>query len=397
MTQCLIRVECDQMRGAETAPRPRGRRGDAASLSRKIEFLKRAESYPDRPRRVTAIETHMSWIFLTDRYAYKLKKPVRLPFLDFGTIEARRRNCERELRLNRRLAPDVYLAVVPLRATADGRLSLGDKGRIVDWLVKMRRLSGDRTLQHAIRHESVRAADLRRFVELLVGFYRSTDSAPISETRYRQRFEENIKANRLELAKRAWHLPTGIIRDVTKAQLDFVIHEPRLLAQRVRDRRIVEGHGDLRPEHVYLGATPVVTDCLEFNRAFRILDPADELAYLALECDMLGSHETGRRIIELYRELSGDTVPERLLDFYMSERACLRAKLAIWHLREQDARRPAKWRRRALKYLRLARSYALALSQRVMISDPGQSLDLKKLYDRAARVKPLDRRREKRR
>ena len=85
------------------------------------------------------------------------------------------------------------------------------------------------------------------------------------------------------------------------------------------------------------------------------------------------------------------------MDFYMSERACLRAKLAIWHLREQDARRPAKWRRRALKYLRLARSYALALSQRVMISDPGQSLDLKKLDNRAARVKPLDRRREKRR
>jgi aminoglycoside phosphotransferase family enzyme len=192
-------------------------------------------------------------------------------------------------------------------------------------------------------------------------------------------------------------LPTEIIRDVTKAQLDFIIHEPRLLAQRVRDRRIVEGHGDLRPEHVYLGVESVVTDCLEFNRAFRILDPADELAYLALECDMLGGHETGRRIIELYRELSGDSVPERLLDFYMSERACLRAKLAIWHLREQDARRPAKWRRRALKYLRLARSYALALSQRVMISDPGQSLDLKKLDNRAARVKPLDRRREKRR
>jgi len=333
------------------------------SLAAKVRFLTRRESYAERPARVASIETHMSWVFLTDEHAYKLKKPVRHSFLDFSTIEARRRNCHRELRLNRRLAPDVYLAVLPLRREPGGRLSLDGSGEIVDWIVKMRRLPADRTLEYGIKHRGVRKADLRRLASLLVGFYRSAPRPATAERSFRRRIEANVSANCRELSKPQWRLPVQLVRRTAEAQLAFLRRKSSLLDARVRGRKVVEAHGDLRPEHVYLGAKPVITDCLEFNRAFRLLDPADELGYLALECDMLGGGEAGRELLRLYQSLSGDRPPAQLLHFYMSDRACLRAKLAIWHLKDRAVRHRAKWRRKALRYLRLASAHAEALSE----------------------------------
>jgi len=349
---------------AAAAPSACNRREGGVPLAKKVRFLSRPSSYPDRPRRVTTVETHMSWVFLTDQQAYKLKKPVRHPFLNFGTVEARRRNCRAELRLNRRLAPEVYLSVLPLTADPDGRLRLSGQGRVVDWVVKMRRLPQERTLEHAIKHREVRAADLRRVAALLAKFYCAAAPVEIKGATYRHRFEVNVRANRRELAKPDWRLPAELVRSITAAQRTFLRRQARLLEDRARDRRIVEGHGDLRPEHVYLGDQPVITDCLEFNRTFRILDPADELAFLALECERLGAPEVDRGLFETYSQITGDHPSEILVNFYKTDRACLRAKLAIWHLKEPDVRQRSKWRRRAIEYLGLAARYAAALSRR---------------------------------
>ncbi len=119
-------------------------------LGAKVAFLSRPGSYPEPTARVDTIETHMSWVFLTDRQAWKLKKPVRTTWLDFTTAAARRRNCEAELRLNRRLATDVYLEIVPLALDDGGRLRLGDGGGVIDWLVRMRRLPAARMLDRLI-------------------------------------------------------------------------------------------------------------------------------------------------------------------------------------------------------------------------------------------------------
>jgi len=337
------------------------RRGAGDSLVEKVRFLRQAASHAERPRRVRAIETHLPWVFITDQYALKLKKPVRHPFLDFSTIEARRRNCQAELRLNRRLAPGVYLGVIPLVLRADKRLSLGGAGRVVDWLVQMRRLRKSDTLHERIKRHRLRTTDLSSVVASLARFYRASIPVSIDPASYRRRFESEIRAGRDELMRPAWRLPTEVVRDATAAQLDFLRHGRKLLDDRVRERRIVEWHGDLRPEHIYLGAEPVITDCLEFDRALRILDPADELAYLALECEMLGAPDVGRKIFRIYRRLCDDPLPGQLLHFYMSERACVRARLAIWHLKEPDVRQPQKWRRRALRYLSLAAQHAAAL------------------------------------
>ncbi|HYL22748.1 MAG TPA: hypothetical protein VEU74_13360 [Gemmatimonadales bacterium] len=323
-------------------------------LAAEVAFLKRPESYPESPSAVEAVETHLSWVFLTDRHAYKLKKPVRYPFLDFTTLAARRRDAEDEVRLNRRLAPSVYLGVVAVTAGRDGRLHLGDDGTIVDWLVKMRRLARERMLDYAIAAESVDGEGLRRVAQLLGGFYREAPPAPFSPAAYRRRFEQEIEANARALAQPRYGLATDAITRIAAAQHAFLTRHVELLAARAVAGRIVEGHGDLRPEHVSLGPPAVVIDCVEFNRDFRLLDPADELAYLALECERLGAPSAGATLLAFYRALGGDDPPEPLIDFYASIRAALRAKLAVWHLDDSSVPYPSQWLNRAQAYLALA-------------------------------------------
>src|SRR5690606_17535290 len=147
------------------------------SLAAKVHWLQQPATYPHAPQRIDAIETHMSWVFLADEYVYKLKKPVRRDFLDFSTLEARHRNCEEELRLNRRLAPEVYLNVVPLTIDAAGTVRLGGQGEVLDWLVRMRRLPAECMLDYAIRHGTVRDDEIRRLALRLAEFYAA--SAPI--------------------------------------------------------------------------------------------------------------------------------------------------------------------------------------------------------------------------
>lgn len=336
-------------------------RNRSDTIEAKVEALKLAAIYPERPEHVAALETHMSWVFLTDEHAYKLKKPVRYEFLDFTTIEGRRHDCEEELRLNRRLAPDVYLDVVPLTAGADGRLQLGGEGTIVDWLVKMRRLPADRTLQESIRSGTCTSGEIRRVASMLSHFYKDAKPVEIGLAEYRERFAADIRANQAELSKPEHRLPIATVERTHAAQLDYLERRRDLFDGRVRAHRIVEAHGDLRPEHVYLNREPVFTDCLEFNLQFRILDPADELAFLAMECDRLGAPTIGPVLFATYRDVTGDRPPDSLVQFYKSVRAGLRAKLALWHLREPVVREPQKWRALAANYLRLADESALRL------------------------------------
>lgn len=359
----LAELLCYGVREAMTAvgpdhnePRP------CVPLDAKVAFLKRPDAYPERPGRVEAVETHMSWVFLTDRHAYKLKKPVRYDYLDFSTVAARRRDCSEEVRLNRRLAQGVYLGIVRLTVDDAGRLHLDGPGPVVDWLVKMRRLPADRTLEHAIRNGTLQRDELERALLKLARFYAALPPLAPAPDDHRQRFEEEVRANRRELLKPAYRQPRAAVEAVTAAQLAFLSRRRDLIEGRVRDGRIVEAHGDLRPEHIYLGPEPVIVDCLEFNRDFRLLDPADELAYLAVECDRLGAPEVGRLAFEIYARITGDDPPAPLVAFYKSFRACLRAKIALWHLDEPPVATPEKWVARARDYLRLAGRYAETLS-----------------------------------
>jgi aminoglycoside phosphotransferase family enzyme len=327
---------------------------DDDELRAKVAFLLRPESYPEPTRSVEAIETHMSWVFLTEQHGWKLKKPVRSQHLDFSTESARRLDCEEELRLNRRLSDGVYLQVVSLSSGPDAHLSIGGDGCIVDWLVKMRRLPAARMLDRMIRDRLVDAEDVCRAVERLAAFYRG--SAPIAMTTnaYRARFAAEIAGNRRELAAADYGLPPALIEAVCSRQQAFLDRRPELFDGRVCAGRVVEAHGDLRPEHICLEPKPQIIDCLEFSRELRVLDAADELGFLALECERLGAPELARVIFATYARITGDAPGEVLLSFYQSHRACVRAKIAIRHLDDPALRAQPKWTAQALDYLRLA-------------------------------------------
>ena len=327
-------------------------------LAAKVAFLSQPGSYPEPTRQVQAIQTHMSWVFLTDRHAWKLKKPVRTGYLDYGSTPARRRRCADEVRLNRRLSPDVYLGVVPLTLDPEGGLRLGAAGRAVDWLVKMRRLPAERMLDHAIRTGTAHEADVREAVAVLARFYRQCRPVVMTGALYRTRLAREIATNQRALGKPDYRLPTEAFAPTCAALSAALAPLSSLLDARAENGRIVEGHGDLRPEHVCLLPEPRIIDCLEFSRSFRILDSADELAYLGLECERLGAPDLTHLIFDAYAQHSGDVPPEALVHFYQALRACLRAKIALWHLDDPGPRDGLVWTAKAHSYLALAREHA---------------------------------------
>ncbi len=329
--------------------------------ARKVAFLSQPANYAEAPATVERIETHMSWVFLAGEHAYKLKKAVHYPFLDFSSATARRRDCLEELRLNRRLAPKVYLGVVSLTREADGRLMVDGDGEPVDWLVRMRRLPRARMLNKAMAAGAVPDAELDAVVRLLVDFYRNQSPDPVTPEVYRRTLEHDVRTNRQVLLEPQYRLAREAVEPIIFAQLERIHTMPRLFDERVAAGRVVEGHGDLRPSHIFLGPPPQIIDCLEFNRELRVVDPLDELGYLALECRLRDHKDVGDRLLARYAEFDNDPAPPALLAFYQSRRACLRARLSLRHITSNEAPTDAAWRNRAQAYLKLAQDYAGAL------------------------------------
>jgi uncharacterized protein len=330
-------------------------RNSNSRLAEKVRFLSNAQAYPVTCGVVETLETHMSWIFLTEDLVYKLKKPVRRAFLDFSTIARRRHACEEELRLNRRLAAQTYLGVLPLTFDPRNGFALGGKGRAVDWLVRMRRLPQADMLDERIRTRNLSRRDAGRLSELLADFYDRCEPASEIDGRY-ARFADEQRINREILLTRGFgtaEAAAGVLADV-----DRMLHalKPEIDA---RLPNVVDGHGDLRPEHVCLCNPPQIFDCLEFNPSLRSIDPFDEVTYLGMECDLLGATWIRPLLVgELQRRLKQSVSPE-LLAFYGAYRALLRARLCMVHLLERPVRHPEKWKPLALRYIEQARRECL--------------------------------------
>ncbi|RJG27494.1 hypothetical protein D3872_00965 [Massilia cavernae] len=326
-------------------------------LEAKVAFLRHPSSYPDAPYRVETMETHMAWVFLTEGEAWKLKKPVCYGGADFRTLAVRHHFCDEEVRLNRRLAPEVYLGVVPLTLDSGSHLQLGGDGEAVDWLVRMRRLPSRFMLDYVLRHGQCSARDMQCVARRLVAFFESLKPVDIDGSACRDRYARQIAASSHELLQPAYGLPAAHVRLVCHRQLSALDRLAERIDGRVADGKVVEGHGDLRPEHICLYPTPVVIDCLEFSRELRTIDRADELAFLALETERLGARDMAAVLFQQYRALSHDHPAPALLHFYQSYRAIVRAALAIAHLKEVQFQYSRKWAASAMNWLQLAEQH----------------------------------------
>lgn len=324
------------------------------NLEAKLKFLRDPKTYGDAHLQVECIETHMSWVFLVGQRVFKLKKAVCLPFVDFTSLHSREFYCREEVRLNARMAPGIYLGVVALQ-WCDGAFALLPEtdlrthGETVDWLVLMRRLPQEHMLHERIAARQLTPADIDSLADVLSAFYKSAPAAPLSSTDYIARFKCEQALNSDVLLRPQFQLRDAelAIRRLGVA-LEACVY---LLCDRVHQHRIIEGHGDLRADHVCLLQVPVVIDCLEFNPEMRQVDPFDEIAYLGLECELEGAPWIGGHLLASVANTLHDHPLPDLMHFYTAHRALLRARLAMAHLLDPQPRTPEKWKPLAERYI----------------------------------------------
>lgn len=327
------------------------------STDEKIAFLQEPKNYPHFAEAVMTRETHMSVVFLVNGLVYKMKKPVQYDSFDHRRLESRRTNCREEVKINRQLAKDIYMGTVPLVINAKGALQLEAKGEVVEWLVKMKRIPEENMLDFAIRHNAINENYLDNAARLLIGFYKASPAISISVGHFIQKQEADVLSNYNRLASPSFELKLSVLKELTSGMMAFVAANPSLFEERVKKGKIIDAHGDLRPEHVCLAPVPAIIDRLEFSRELRIMDIAEELAFLSMECELIGNRSAGEFFSDEYIQDTGDAFPQALSKFYKIKKACLRAYLVARHIHEPEYRNDPKWLGKANAYLGLAEKY----------------------------------------
>jgi aminoglycoside phosphotransferase family enzyme/predicted kinase len=321
-----------------------------------LEDLRRPEAYPPpRPSQITQVTTHISWVFLTDREVWKLKRPVDYGFVDYTTLERRRRCCEDEVRLNRRLAPDVYVGVVPVRLGPHGHW-FGADGDVVDYAVRMRRLADERSAESLLRRGALTPDHLTRLAERLARFF--VDAAPAPEAGAIEVIRDNVVENFAQVEPFVGRFVSRDAFDAVRAwQLGVLERQSGRFLGRVEQGRIRDGHGDLRLEHVYFeDAEPIVIDCVEFNERLRCGDAAADVAFLAMELTARSRADLAELFLAAFAREVDDHDLYGVVDFYAGYRAWVRGKVAAFLAAD-----PSTPREKALRKAEEARSlFALA-------------------------------------
>jgi uncharacterized protein len=331
-------------------------------VRRLIKSLLKETAYPEPTSQVRLIETHVSFIFLTDSFVYKVKKPVDYGFLNFSTVDRRRFYCEEEVRLNSRLCPEIYLGVVELREGSDGGSFTG-AGRVVDYAVKMKRLPEERMLSHLLERGEVTPEEMERLGRHIGEFHdRAQRGGTIDRfgeiAAIRGNWEENFSQ---AVPFQQETLPAKDLALLRSWVERFLSSHGELLAARIAGGFIRECDGDLHVGNICLGSSICIFDCIEFNERFRFIDTASDIAFLLMDLEYAGRRDLCPPFIEAYRQETGDRVPPELLDFYMAYRAFVRGKVKSFLLKEPGfpAAQLAQAKSEAARYFRLARGFAL--------------------------------------
>lgn len=328
-----------------------------------ITAMMQPDFYPHPVKKIELVQTHISWVFLTGRYAYKVKKPVDFGFVDFTTLEKRRFFCEQELNLNRRLAPDLYLEVLPVSHDEGGYQLGGSAANIEEYCLKMLQFSQDDLLDRKLEHGQFNPVWMDGLAGDVAAFHGLAETGQKIQAFGNMHFlREHIAAN-LDVAAR--HAGTVIgtdhlhgIRQFSEAFLGN--HEQDFAARR-QGGHIRDCHGDLhlRNMALYQGC-PIVFDCIEFNDEFRMIDTMNDVAFLVMDCDVRHRPDLGFRFLSRYLEISGDYEGTILLPLYLSYRAAVRGKVACLLSEDKSisAGAMSEQLEEAARYFSLAESYA---------------------------------------
>ena len=296
------------------------------------------------PDRVDVAETHVSVLFFVGDRVYKFKKPVRFGFLDFSTPELRAHACRREVALNRRIAPDAYLGVAEIRGPERGA---------VEHCVVMRRMPSERRLSTLVSEGADVDDDVRQLARVIAAFHAETATSPsiadaASPDRLRDRWDRTFTELKPFVGR---IVDAGLVAPILSGAERYLAGRGPLFSWRQDERRVREGHGDLRAEDVFcLADGPRVLDCIEFDDSLRHVDVLDDVCFLAMDLERLGAPDLAARFLGWWREFSGGTYPTSLADHYIAYRAMVRVKVAC--LRASQGHLPSVDEAQAL--LRLA-------------------------------------------
>jgi len=323
--------------------------------------------YPHPVNRIQTRETHISMVFLTGDWVYKVKKAVDFGFLDFSTVEKRRLFCQRECELNRRLTTDVYHGVTPLTRTR-GSFHLDGPGSVVEYAVRMRQLPETRSLQHRLRTTEISPDFLLQLVSLLTTFYTRQGTCNPRQARAAFKNLESACANNFHqlLPFVGPYLDKHLFAIVRSTTRSFLNRRRRIFEHRAEDGWIRDGHGDLRTCHIYaLPQTGIqVIDCIEFDDRLRQIDVISDLAFLAMDFDFAGKPHLGSQLMDIYSRLTPDPSAFFMLPFYKCYRAMVRCKVSCLHLQtSKAAREHPRVIDEARRYLNLAYRYAVSFSR----------------------------------
>jgi uncharacterized protein len=350
-----------------------------------ITFLESPGSYPHEPPEVRVIQTHISWVFIASPFVFKVKKPVNLGFLDFSTLEKRRHFCEREVELNRRLAPEMYLGVVPIYKTASGfSFKTGDdpaaaaamaEEAIAEYSVKMRELAHGWFLSDMLAKGLVGETEINRVVSRLHHFYESETPAPEIEQwgtpeKLKISTDENFAQAEPFVAKTISPAAFEAIRHFTN---QFYVTNEKVLFERIQQRRILDCHGDLHLDHIHITPERLsIFDCIEFNDRFRFIDIANDLAFLAMDFDFEGRRDLASLLLKTATRQFGDYGLLKIADFYKCYRAFVRGKVESIQAIEPETAKPEKHEKQAARYFRLALRYAVSGSMPLVLVITGR-------------------------
>jgi aminoglycoside phosphotransferase family enzyme/predicted kinase len=321
-------------------------------LSRLIEGLSKPDVYPNVVENIEVRQTHISIVFLVDQFAYKVKKPVHFDFLDFTELAARRHFCDEEIRLNRRLAPNVYLERVPI-VERGAALKVGGPGTALEWAVKMRRLPDHATWESRLARGEIRQDHVHHLAARIASFHRSAErNDRISQFAQFEAVAGTVRQNLLGPSTGDEEIVHPSVLERLRQLTEKTLADKRkLIDDRANEKRPCDTHGDLHLDHIY--AFPdepppgdlVIVDCIEFNERFRYTDPVADMAFVVMDLIAHGRRDLAQVFAESYFRESGDHGGSELLSLYVSYRAAVRGKVeglkALEREIEEEARKEA--------------------------------------------------------
>jgi aminoglycoside phosphotransferase family enzyme len=326
-----------------------------------FEAMKNPETYDVHPKKIDVIQTHISWVFLTGEFVYKVKKPVNFGFLDFSTLEKRKQFCFRELEINRMFSPEIYIDVLPINRFG-GSLKMGGPGMAEDYAIKMRQLPQDRLMTLLLEKNLVTRRHMDELIQILERFYSKTKTFRDSgspgdldsvELNWKENFEQSEKYVGILLEKKEF--------DAIKRKISsFMKQNAALFHHRKKNGFVKWCHGDLHSGNIFVTDSIHIFDAIEFNDRFAISDIASDIAFMAMDLDFRGSKDLADYFVNRFIEKSGDMEIEKLLPFYMCYRAFVRGK--VLGFRMDDSHVPAqekeKAREAAKRYFEFAYQYS---------------------------------------